>query len=76
MFDLVDDVSPDRQIACPGCFVKVGSYSWVGMQCSCSVWEAPAFMIHKRAVDEITVAAPAANPARPVMARPAPRTVG
>lgn len=51
------DVMPDT-IYCPNrnCNAKIGTQSWVGSQCSCGVWVAPAFKIHNRVVDKVPAA--------------------
>ncbi|RNF26066.1 dual specificity phosphatase 12 [Trypanosoma conorhini] len=48
------DVLPDT-IYCPNrsCRAKIGTQSWVGSQCSCGAWVAPAFKIHSRVVDKM-----------------------
>ncbi|KAG0167868.1 hypothetical protein DFQ30_005567 [Apophysomyces sp. BC1015] len=41
------------RIECPKCMSKLGSYSWSGEQCSCGRWITPAFMLHRKQVDEV-----------------------
>ncbi|KAI9308279.1 dual specificity protein phosphatase 12-like protein [Cunninghamella echinulata] len=41
------------RIDCPKCYSKLGSYNWSGEQCSCGRWITPAFMLHRKQVDEI-----------------------
>ncbi|KAL0098073.1 protein-tyrosine phosphatase-like protein [Phycomyces blakesleeanus] len=41
------------RIECPKCCSKLGSYNWSGEQCSCGQWVTPAFMLHRKQVDEI-----------------------
>uniref|UniRef100_A0A671PR70 protein-tyrosine-phosphatase n=1 Tax=Sinocyclocheilus anshuiensis TaxID=1608454 RepID=A0A671PR70_9TELE len=43
----------DRQLLCPKCSSKLGSFNWYGEQCSCGRWVTPAFQMHKNRVDEI-----------------------
>jgi dual specificity phosphatase 12 len=43
----------DGKLACPKCTVRLGSYTWSGMQCSCGAWVAPAFQVVKSKVDEV-----------------------
>ncbi|NXA41967.1 DUS12 phosphatase, partial [Eudromia elegans] len=43
----------EGQLLCPKCTSKLGSFSWLGEQCSCGHWATPAFQIHKRRVDEV-----------------------
>ena len=45
----------DGKLACPKCTVRLGSYTWSGMQCSCGAWVAPAFQVVKSKVDEVKV---------------------
>ncbi|ESL07757.1 hypothetical protein TRSC58_04550 [Trypanosoma rangeli SC58] len=51
------DVMPDT-IYClnRSCRAKIGTQSWVGSQCSCGAWVAPAFKIHSRVVDKMPAA--------------------
>uniref|UniRef100_A0A8C4QIH2 protein-tyrosine-phosphatase n=1 Tax=Eptatretus burgeri TaxID=7764 RepID=A0A8C4QIH2_EPTBU len=39
------------QLSCPKCRVKLGSFSWCGLQCSCSAWVTPAFCLHRARLD-------------------------
>ncbi|XP_059200865.1 dual specificity protein phosphatase 12 [Centropristis striata] len=41
------------QLLCPKCSSKLGSFSWIGDQCSCGRWVTPAFQLHRNRVDEI-----------------------
>ncbi|KAF9166367.1 dual specificity phosphatase 12 [Actinomortierella ambigua] len=41
----------EGKISCPKCDSKLGTFSWVGEQCSCGSWVTPAFMLHKGKVD-------------------------
>lgn len=41
------------RIDCPKCYSKLGSYNWSGEQCSCGRWITPAFMLHRKQVDEV-----------------------
>ncbi|KAK7945460.1 hypothetical protein WMY93_001188 [Mugilogobius chulae] len=43
----------DGQLLCPKCNSKLGSFNWVGDQCSCGRWVNPAFQLHRNRVDEI-----------------------
>ncbi|KAJ6624623.1 hypothetical protein lerEdw1_014820 [Lerista edwardsae] len=42
-----------RELLCPKCTSKLGSFHWHGEQCSCGHWVTPAFQIHKSRVDEV-----------------------
>ena len=45
---------PDSQkgvLSCSKCKCKLGSWSWVGLQCSCQEWVCPAFQIPASRVD-------------------------
>lgn len=44
---------PPVQVSCPKCNARLGSFSWIGHQCSCGQWVNPSFQIHKAKVDEI-----------------------
>ncbi|XP_075244139.1 dual specificity protein phosphatase 12-like [Convolutriloba macropyga] len=44
------------KLCCPKCRNKLGSFNWSGAQCSCGAWVAPAFQLHKNAVDHATSA--------------------
>mmetsp|Transcript_11259 Transcript_11259/g.41225 ORF Transcript_11259/g.41225 Transcript_11259/m.41225 type:complete len:165 (+) Transcript_11259:67-561(+) len=52
------DESPgvDGKLFCPNpsCNVRIGSYYWQGVQCSCGTWVAPAFQLSKGKVDVAT----------------------
>lgn len=39
-------------LKCPKCAAKLGTASWVGLQCSCGAWISPAFKIVAGKVDE------------------------
>jgi dual specificity phosphatase 12 len=41
----------EGRLQCPRCAAKLGAYAWAGVRCSCGAWVAPAFMLHRRAVD-------------------------
>ena len=41
------------KLHCVSCDARVGKYSWKGMQCSCSRWVVPAFMLQRSKVDII-----------------------
>ncbi|KAH3764203.1 phosphatases II [Pelomyxa schiedti] len=41
----------EGKLNCPHCHMRIGTFKWDGMQCSCSWWETPAFQIHKSKVD-------------------------
>ncbi|KAI8373119.1 protein-tyrosine phosphatase-like protein [Radiomyces spectabilis] len=41
------------RLDCPKCTAKLGSFNWSGEQCSCGRWITPAFMLHRKNVDEI-----------------------
>ncbi|KAI9312175.1 hypothetical protein BX666DRAFT_1866685, partial [Dichotomocladium elegans] len=43
----------EGRIDCPKCMAKLGQYNWSGAQCSCGRWITPAFMLHRKQVDEI-----------------------
>ena len=43
----------EGQIACHKCDAKLGHFNWVGTQCSCGCWVAPAFVLHKSKVDRM-----------------------
>ncbi|CAA0817778.1 Probable inactive dual specificity protein phosphatase-like [Striga hermonthica] len=43
------------KLQCFGCKARLGSFSWVGMQCSCGRWINPAFQLHKSRLDECSV---------------------
>lgn len=38
-------------INCPKCSIKVGTFNWAGLKCSCGVWVVPGFAIQKAKVD-------------------------
>ena len=51
-------------IGCPKCRGKVGNFSWIGIQCSCGAWMAPAFAFSRSKVDVLPITlsvAPAAG---------------
>jgi dual specificity phosphatase 12 len=41
----------EGKLVCPKCAARVGSYSWVGSQCSCGMWVNPSFAVLKTRVD-------------------------
>ena len=45
----------DGKLLCPKCAVRLGSYTWSGMQCSCGAWVAPAIQVVKSKVDEVLI---------------------
>ena len=45
----------DGKLICPKCAVRLGSYTWSGMQCSCGAWVAPAIQVVKSKVDEVLI---------------------
>ena len=47
----------EGDLGCPKCKVRLGGYSWYGMQCACGAWVCPAIQVVKSKVDE---AAPSA----------------
>lgn len=55
-------------IGCPKCRGKVGNFSWIGIQCSCGAWMAPAFAFSRSKVDvlpiTLSVAPAAGSPGR------------
>jgi len=38
------------RLACP-CGVKLGNFSWFGLECSCGAWQTPAFQVHDGRLD-------------------------
>ena len=62
--------------------MRLGSYCWSGMQCSCGTWVAPALQVVKSKVDEMSLVPRAAPPpqrpaaARPLMPGARPRVAG
>ncbi|GBB99491.1 hypothetical protein RclHR1_03540010 [Rhizophagus clarus] len=53
IFDRVQEGELEGKIKCPTCQVKLGNFSWAGMQCSCGSWITPSFAIHREKVDEV-----------------------
>ncbi|KCV71961.1 hypothetical protein H696_01370 [Fonticula alba] len=54
MLDVTGDPSAMQgKIACPNakCQTKLGGFSWIGHQCPCGDWVAPAFMLNRSKVD-------------------------
>jgi dual specificity phosphatase 12 len=51
--DGLDQWNIEGRLDCPRCHTKLGSYCWSGAQCSCGRWVTPAFMLHRKQVDEI-----------------------
>ncbi|ORZ15769.1 protein-tyrosine phosphatase-like protein [Absidia repens] len=49
---LQDSGEIQGRIDCPKCYSKLGAYNWSGEQCSCGRWITPAFMLHRKQVDE------------------------
>lgn len=49
----LDQWNIEGRLDCPRCHTKLGSYCWSGAQCSCGRWVTPAFMLHRKQVDEI-----------------------
>ncbi|KAI8822417.1 uncharacterized protein EV422DRAFT_585789 [Fimicolochytrium jonesii] len=49
--DGVSQGATEGRIGCPGCGVKLGSWSWAGAPCSCGSWIAPSFAIAGGKVD-------------------------
>ncbi|CDH60414.1 dual specificity protein phosphatase 12 [Lichtheimia corymbifera JMRC:FSU:9682] len=47
------DGEVEGRIDCPKCMSKLGQYNWAGAQCSCGRWITPAFMLHRKQVDEM-----------------------
>ena len=47
------DGQVEGRIDCPKCMSKLGQYNWAGAQCSCGRWITPAFMLHRKQVDEM-----------------------
>ncbi|XP_024545133.1 dual specificity protein phosphatase 12 isoform X2 [Selaginella moellendorffii] len=41
----------EGKLSCANCHSKVGSFNWVGVQCSCGTWINPAFQLHTSKVD-------------------------
>lgn len=41
----------EGSLQCPKCRAKVGTYKWVGAQCSCGQWITPALQVLKSKVD-------------------------
>ncbi|KAI9271728.1 protein-tyrosine phosphatase-like protein [Phascolomyces articulosus] len=50
---VLQDSQIEGRIDCPNCMSKLGQYNWSGAQCSCGRWITPAFMLHRKQVDEI-----------------------
>ncbi|KAI9497137.1 protein-tyrosine phosphatase-like protein [Zychaea mexicana] len=50
---VLQDGHIEGRIDCPKCMAKLGQYNWSGAQCSCGRWITPAFMLHRKQVDEI-----------------------
>jgi dual specificity phosphatase 12 len=48
MGELLDQ---EGKLICPECAGRVGSYSWIGSQCSCGMWMNPSFAVLKTRVD-------------------------
>ena len=49
----LQDGQLEGRMDCPNCTAKLGQYNWSGAQCSCGRWITPAFMLHRKQVDEI-----------------------
>ena len=54
---LLDDTGTSHsgnsgKVACDKCGFRVGSWSWLGLPCSCKAWVCPAFQIVASKVDE------------------------
>ena len=49
----LQDGQLEGRVDCPNCMAKLGQYNWSGAQCSCGRWITPAFMLHRKQVDEI-----------------------
>ncbi|KAL1928982.1 hypothetical protein VTP01DRAFT_2041 [Rhizomucor pusillus] len=47
----------EGRIDCPKCYSKLGQYNWAGAQCSCGRWITPAFMLHRKQVDQVKTTA-------------------
>lgn len=68
--DAIDSLLQEVEgnLGCPKCAVRIGSYNWAGMKCSCGAWVAPAIQVIKSKVDEVVP--PAALPQRRDAATP------
>lgn len=51
----LDEGLVEGRVDCPNCMAKLGQYNWAGAQCSCGRWITPAFMLHRKQVDEIKI---------------------
>ncbi|KAI9356492.1 protein-tyrosine phosphatase-like protein [Zopfochytrium polystomum] len=49
--DLAEFAAMEGRLACPKCDAKLGAFNWAGSPCSCGVWVAPAFALHKTKLD-------------------------
>jgi hypothetical protein len=47
-----DGTQQEGKINCPKCNSRVGSWSWIGSQCSCSAWIVPSYQFTKSKLDE------------------------
>lgn len=65
-----ETAADEGDLCCPKCRVRVGSYSWHGMQCACGAWVVPAIQVVKSKVDEPSAtAAPTGAAAAAVLQR-------
>ena len=60
----------EGDLGCPKCKVRLGGYSWYGMQCACGAWVCPAIQVVKSKVDEAAPRVPIAQPSQPAQQAP------
>jgi hypothetical protein len=58
----VASVGLEGPLSCPRCHSKVGTFSWIGIRCSCGSWIVPGFALLKSKVDCITTGCQLALP--------------
>jgi len=46
-----DSEPMEGKLYCFKCSARVGSFTWVGVRCSCGSWVSPAFQLHYKSVE-------------------------